>query len=112
MTVEELMGPDSQEKLNKLAKAQLQIVIICPKLTAKMADLKRETNMENLFKVDKVLVMLLGVEKNDVVADNAAGKDIGIFIGIESVFVRLSKEFMVGRLGTIVKLTDFIYLKA
>ncbi|XP_037975103.2 phosphoinositide 3-kinase adapter protein 1 [Plutella xylostella] len=72
MTVEELMGPDSQEKLNKLAKAQLQIVIICPKLTAKMADLKRETNMENLFKVDKVLVMLLGVEKNDVVADNAA----------------------------------------
>lgn len=80
MTVEELMSTDSQEKLNKLAKSQLQIVIICPKLMTKLVDLKRETKTDNLFKVDKILVMLLGVEKNDVVAENCAGKSHTFFM--------------------------------
>lgn len=70
---EELLASDSQEKLDKLAKAQLQIVILCPNLLTKMADLKRDVNCENLFKVDKVLVMLLGVEKNQVIASHSEG---------------------------------------
>lgn len=72
--MEELISSDSQEKLNKLAKAQLQIVIICPKLNSKLGDLKREAKAENVFKVDKILVMLLGVERNDVVSENFSGK--------------------------------------
>ncbi|XP_052739612.1 phosphoinositide 3-kinase adapter protein 1 isoform X2 [Bicyclus anynana] len=70
ITAEELMSADSQEKLDKLCKAQLQIVILCPSLATKMTELKKDLNSENLFKVDKVLVMLLGVEKNHVVANN------------------------------------------
>lgn len=70
------MSSDSQEKLDKLSKAQLQIVILCPILATKLSDLKRELNSENLFKVDKVLVMLLGVEKNNVVATNSEGKPL------------------------------------
>ncbi|XP_047530022.1 phosphoinositide 3-kinase adapter protein 1 isoform X4 [Vanessa atalanta] len=70
ITAEELMSSDSQEKLEKLSKAQLQIVILCPILASKLSDLKRELHSENLFKLDKVLVMLLGVEKNHVVANN------------------------------------------
>ncbi|XP_063360601.1 phosphoinositide 3-kinase adapter protein 1 isoform X1 [Cydia amplana] len=70
ITVEELMASDSQEKIEKLSKSQLQIVILCPNLATKMSDLKVESNMETLFKVDKVLVMLLGVEKNQVIANN------------------------------------------
>ncbi|KAI5636138.1 dof, BCAP, and BANK (DBB) motif, domain-containing protein [Phthorimaea operculella] len=72
VTAEELLSNDaqSQEKLEKLMKAQLQIVIICPNLVNKMGELKKETNVENLFRVDKVLVMLLGVEKSQVVASN------------------------------------------
>ena len=68
------MSSDSQEKLDKLAKAQLQIVILCPNLASKMSELKRDLNCENLFKVDKVLVMLLGVEKNHVISNNCEGK--------------------------------------
>lgn len=70
------MSSDSQEKLDKLSKAQLQIVILCPILATKLSDLKRELNSENLFKVDKVLVMLLGVEKNNVVATNSEGRPL------------------------------------
>ncbi|RVE54748.1 hypothetical protein evm_000515 [Chilo suppressalis] len=70
VTAEELLSSDSQEKLEKLSKAQLQIVILCPNLAAKMADLKKEGFSEDLFKVDKVLVMLLGVEKNHIVANH------------------------------------------
>ncbi|XP_045495194.1 phosphoinositide 3-kinase adapter protein 1 isoform X1 [Colias croceus] len=70
LTAEELMAADSQEKLDKLAKSQLQIVILCPNLATKMPDLKRDLNCDELFKVDKVLVMLLGVEKNNVIAQN------------------------------------------
>ncbi|CAH0714465.1 unnamed protein product, partial [Brenthis ino] len=70
ITAEELMSSDSQEKLDKLAKAQLQIVILCPILATKMSELKRDLNSENIFKVDKILVMLLGVEKNHVIANN------------------------------------------
>ncbi|XP_073949594.1 DBB domain-containing protein stumps isoform X2 [Choristoneura fumiferana] len=71
ITVEELMSCDSQEKLEKLSKSQLQIVILCPSLATKMGELKNETHEDNLFKVDKVLVMLLGVEKNKVIANNS-----------------------------------------
>ncbi|XP_022113694.2 phosphoinositide 3-kinase adapter protein 1 isoform X1 [Pieris rapae] len=67
---EELMSPDSQEKLDKLAKAQLQIVILCPILATKMADLKRDLHCDDIFKSEKVLVMLLGVERNSVIAQN------------------------------------------
>lgn len=74
ITAEELLTTDSQEKLDKLTKAQLQIVILCPILATKMADLKiKDVNGENLFKVDKVLVMLLGVEKNQVISNNCEG---------------------------------------
>lgn len=76
ITAEELMSSDSQEKLDKLAKAQLQIVILCPILATKMSELKRDLNSEIIFKVDKVLVMLLGVEKNHVIANNCEGKFI------------------------------------
>ncbi|XP_041988074.1 phosphoinositide 3-kinase adapter protein 1 isoform X2 [Aricia agestis] len=71
ITTEELLSADSQEKLDKLCKAQLQIVILCPHLLNKMAELKKTLKADNLFKVDKVLVMLLGVEKNDVVKKNS-----------------------------------------
>ncbi|XP_068632888.1 phosphoinositide 3-kinase adapter protein 1 [Battus philenor] len=71
ITAEELLMSESQEKLDKLIKAQLQIVILCPNLDSKLSDLKRELNMENLFKIDKVLVMLLGVEKGHVVSNNS-----------------------------------------
>ncbi|KAJ0175461.1 hypothetical protein K1T71_008620 [Dendrolimus kikuchii] len=70
ITAEELLSADSQDKVEKLSKAQLQIVILCPNFALKMADLKREVNCENLFKSDKILVMLLGVEKNQVIADH------------------------------------------
>ncbi|XP_049867771.1 phosphoinositide 3-kinase adapter protein 1 isoform X2 [Pectinophora gossypiella] len=73
ITAEELLANDAQaqDKLDKLIKAQLQIVIICPNLINKMAELKRETAADDLFKVDKVLVMLLGVEKSQVIASNS-----------------------------------------
>lgn len=67
------MSCDSQEKSEKLAKAQLQIVILCPNLATKLTDLKREGNHEGLFKTDKVLIMLLGVEKNHIVANHCEG---------------------------------------
>ncbi|XP_028173100.1 phosphoinositide 3-kinase adapter protein 1 isoform X2 [Ostrinia furnacalis] len=70
ITAEELMTCDSQEKLEKLAKAQLQIVILCPNLALKLTDLKKETSSDGPFKADKVLVMLLGVEKNHIVANH------------------------------------------
>ncbi|KPI92765.1 Phosphoinositide 3-kinase adapter protein 1 [Papilio xuthus] len=70
ITAEELLTSESQEKIDKLSKAQLQIVILCPNLDTKLSDLKRELNTENLFKVEKVLVMLLGVEKNNVISNN------------------------------------------
>ncbi|CAK1600877.1 unnamed protein product [Parnassius mnemosyne] len=70
ITAEELLSSESQEKLDKLLKAQLQIVILCPNLDSKLSDLKRELNIENLVKVDKVLVMLLGVEKDHVISNN------------------------------------------
>lgn len=70
---EELLATDSQEKLDKLAKAQLQIVIVCPMLATKLVELKKDLNGENLFKVDKVLVMLLGVEKNQLISSNCDG---------------------------------------
>lgn len=75
VTVEEIISGDaqSQEKLDKFAKAQLQIVIICPYLITKLSDLKKDVSAESLFKVDKILVMLLGVEKNQVVANNCEG---------------------------------------
>lgn len=79
ITAEELMSADSEEKLDKLCKAQLQIVILCPSLSVKLSELKKNLNSENLFKVDKVLVMLLGVEKNHVVANNCEGRS-SIFI--------------------------------
>lgn len=70
ITAEELLASDSQENLDKLAKAQLQIVILCPNLATKLTDLKKDVNSETLFKADKVLVMLLGVEKNQVIVNN------------------------------------------
>lgn len=71
MTVEELMCSELKDKVEKLSKAQLQIVILCPNLAAKLKDLKKEiSNFENLLKVDKILVMLLGVERDEIVADN------------------------------------------
>lgn len=70
-----MLAADSQEKIDKLTKAQLQIVILCPILATKLADLKRDANGESLFKVDKVLVMLLGVEKNQVISGNCEGKE-------------------------------------
>ncbi|KPJ11194.1 Phosphoinositide 3-kinase adapter protein 1 [Papilio machaon] len=70
ITAEELLSSESQEKVDKLSKAQLQIVILCPNLDTKLSDLKRELNTENLFKVEKVLVMLLGVEKHNVISNN------------------------------------------
>ncbi|XP_053613193.1 phosphoinositide 3-kinase adapter protein 1 isoform X3 [Plodia interpunctella] len=70
ITAEELLSSDAHDKLDKLTKAQLQIIIMCPILATKMADLKRDTNCENLFKADKILVMLLGVEKNQIVMNN------------------------------------------
>lgn len=70
ITAEELLAADSQEKIDKLTKAQLQIVILCPILATKLADLKRDVNGDSLFKADKVLVMLLGVEKNQVISGN------------------------------------------
>lgn len=73
ITAEELLAADSQEKVDKLTKAQLQIVILCPILATKLADLKRNINGESLFKVDKVLVMLLGVEKNQIISSNCEG---------------------------------------
>ncbi|XP_035458944.2 phosphoinositide 3-kinase adapter protein 1 isoform X1 [Spodoptera frugiperda] len=70
ITAEELLAADAQEKIEKLTKAQLQIVILCPILATKLADLKRDVNGETLFKQDKVLVMLLGVEKNSIISSN------------------------------------------
>lgn len=70
ITTEELLSSDSQEKVDKLTKAQLQIVILCPNLMTKMSDLKKELSCENLFKIDKILIMLLGVEKNQVIANH------------------------------------------
>lgn len=67
------MSSESQDKLEKLSKAQLQIVILCPNLDSKLSELKRELNTENLFKVEKVLVMLLGVEKAHVISNNCDG---------------------------------------
>lgn len=80
VTVEELLSTDSQDKVEKLSKAQLQILILCPNFAAKMADLKKNINCEELFKVDKILVMLLGVEKNQVVANNCEGNIIVKFL--------------------------------
>lgn len=74
--MEELLSADSQEKVDKLAKAQLQILILCPNFATKMADLKRDINSEELFKTDKILVMLLGVEKNQVITNHSEGKNI------------------------------------
>lgn len=68
-----MLAADSQEKIDKLTKAQLQIVILCPILATKLADLKKDVNGESVFKVDKVLVMLLGVEKNQVISANCEG---------------------------------------
>lgn len=73
ITAEELLAADAQEKIEKLTKAQLQIVILCPILATKLADLKRDVNGETLFKQDKVLVMLLGVEKNSIISSNCEG---------------------------------------
>ncbi|XP_030020572.1 phosphoinositide 3-kinase adapter protein 1 isoform X3 [Manduca sexta] len=70
VTAEELLSSDGQEKIDKLAKAQLQIVILCPNLATKMSDLKRELNCESLFKNDKILVMLLGVEKSHAISNH------------------------------------------
>ncbi|XP_072939314.1 uncharacterized protein stumps isoform X2 [Epargyreus clarus] len=70
VTAEELVSPDAQEKIDKLSKAQLQIVILCPNLASKLSDLKRDISFDTLVRVDKVLVMLLGVEKNHVIANN------------------------------------------
>lgn len=70
ITAEELLAADAQEKIEKLTKAQLQIVILCPILATKLVDLKRDVNGESLFKQDKVLVMLLGVEKNSIISSN------------------------------------------
>ncbi|GBP80064.1 Phosphoinositide 3-kinase adapter protein 1 [Eumeta japonica] len=70
MTVEELTESEPSDKLEKLTKAQLQIVILCPKLADRVRGLGRETRSEQLFKVDKVLVMLLGTDKEEVVARN------------------------------------------
>ncbi|XP_059046552.1 phosphoinositide 3-kinase adapter protein 1 isoform X1 [Achroia grisella] len=71
ITAEELMSGNAQDKLDRLSKAQLQIMILCPNLASKMTDLKVETNCENMFKVDKLLVMLLGVDKNHVLANSS-----------------------------------------
>ncbi|XP_050664888.1 phosphoinositide 3-kinase adapter protein 1 isoform X2 [Leptidea sinapis] len=71
ITAEELMSADSQDKLDKLAKAQLQIVIMCPILIHKMSELKQELACDNFFKAEKILVMLLGVERNNVLALNS-----------------------------------------
>jgi hypothetical protein len=73
ITAEELMSCESQEKLDKLAKAQLQIMILCPNLAAKLADLKKDSHCDSMFKVDKVLVMLLGVEKNNIMTNHSEG---------------------------------------
>lgn len=80
ITVEELMSCDSQEKLEKLSKSQLQIVILCPSLATKMGELKNENHEDNIFKVDKVLVMLLGVDKDQVIANNCESKLINCTI--------------------------------
>ncbi|KAL4716368.1 hypothetical protein ACJJTC_006730 [Scirpophaga incertulas] len=71
ITAEELMSSESQEKLEKLAKAQLQIVILCPSLASKLAELKRDNHCDSLFKPDKVLVMLLGVDRNQIITNNS-----------------------------------------
>ncbi|VVC95597.1 unnamed protein product [Leptidea sinapis] len=55
ITAEELMSADSQDKLDKLAKAQLQIVIMCPILIHKMSELKQELACDNFFKAEKIL---------------------------------------------------------
>ncbi|CAK1540607.1 unnamed protein product [Leptosia nina] len=70
ITTEELMSSESQEKLDKLTKSQLQIVILCPILATKLYDLKRDLRCDDVFKSDKILVMLLGVERNSVIAQN------------------------------------------
>ncbi|XP_032515585.2 phosphoinositide 3-kinase adapter protein 1 isoform X1 [Danaus plexippus] len=70
VTAEELVSAESQDKLDKLGKAQLQIVILCPILASKLSELKRELNADTIFKTDKVLVMLLGVEKNQIISNN------------------------------------------
>lgn len=75
ITAEDLLSHESQEKLDKLVKAQLQIVILCPNLLSKLSDLKRDIHCEDLFKLDKILVMLLGVEKSQVVANHCEGKN-------------------------------------
>lgn len=74
ITAEDLLSHGSQEKLDKLVKAQLQIVILCPNLLAKLSDLKRDVHCEDMFKLDKILVMLLGVEKSQVIANHCEGK--------------------------------------
>lgn len=74
MTVEELLSADSKEKAEKLAKAQLQILILCPNFATKMADLKKSLDSDSLFKMDKILVMLLGVEKNQAITNHSEGK--------------------------------------
>lgn len=79
MTAEELLSSDSQEKVDKLSKAQLQIVILCPNLATKMTDLKKDLNAENVFKTDKILVMLLGVEKGHIIAENCEGENRKVF---------------------------------
>ncbi|XP_026315896.1 phosphoinositide 3-kinase adapter protein 1 isoform X2 [Hyposmocoma kahamanoa] len=70
ITAEDLLSHGSQEKLDKLVKAQLQIVILCPNLLMKLSDLKRDIHCEDMFKLDKILVMLLGVEKSQVIANH------------------------------------------
>ncbi|KAL0881002.1 hypothetical protein ABMA27_002148 [Loxostege sticticalis] len=70
ITAEEIMSCDSQEKLDKVAKAQLQIVILCPNLASKLTDLKKDGCHDSLFKADKVLVMLLGVERTQIIANH------------------------------------------
>lgn len=73
ITAEEIMSCDSQEKLDKVAKAQLQIVILCPNLASKLTDLKKDGCHDSLFKADKVLVMLLGVERTQIIANHCEG---------------------------------------
>lgn len=76
MTVEELMNTNSKEKVEKLTKAQLQIMILCPNMVTKLGDLKRDIpESDNLFKADKILVMLLGVEKDNVLSENIKGEN-------------------------------------
>lgn len=82
MTIEELLLPESHDKVDKLSKAQLQIVLLCPTLASKLSELKTEvSNADNLFKNDKVLVMLLGVDREEILSDKIKG--LSNFINIQ-----------------------------